>query len=198
MRDRLQQRGHAPAAQDGGPAVEAGVDVLPVGVAGGGHLVGRPAEERAQGGGAGPGRRGGALEGFEQAEPFVGHGAPNTLPAPLTTAGTPASRASRTRAASRLVRTSTAMCAGRIPPPRGVPSVRRRSIRPGGEEADDVGGQVPGDELPGGAGHGEAVLGEAHVEGGVVAVDDPEAQGGVHGAPSRRGDWLASAACTGR
>ena len=39
---------------------------------------------------------------------------PNTLPAPLITAGTPASRsASRIIAACRLVRTSTARCAGR-------------------------------------------------------------------------------------
>ena len=75
---------------------------------------------------------------------------PNTLPAPLITAGTPtASSASRTSAASRLVRTSTATWPGRTRRrARAAPSSSRTSISaPEASSRDEVGGEVVGDVL---------------------------------------------------
>ncbi len=45
MADRLDEGGHAPLAQHRGPPVQAGMDVLPGCLVGGGHLVRGPAEE---------------------------------------------------------------------------------------------------------------------------------------------------------
>ena len=52
--DGGEQAGHAPGAQGGGPLVEGVVDLLPVGVAGGGQAGAVPPEERALGGGVHP------------------------------------------------------------------------------------------------------------------------------------------------
>ena len=87
-------------AQHARPAVQPRVDVLPLLLAGRGDALGAPAEERGQRGGAGARRRGRAARAPRAAAASrAPRSVPNTLPAPLMTAGTPtASSASRTSA----------------------------------------------------------------------------------------------------
>ncbi len=72
--DGLQQRGHPPPAQHACPPVQPGVELLPGGVAGGGDLLRRPAQEHAERGGVRRRGRRRALEGLEQAQPLAGDG----------------------------------------------------------------------------------------------------------------------------
>ena len=75
---------------------------------------------------------------------------PNTLPAPLITAGMPAaSSASRTSAALRCVRTSTATWPGRIAlaPQHLAVVVADLDLGVGRQQRDDVGGEVLRDVL---------------------------------------------------
>ena len=113
---------------------------------------------------------------------------PNTLPAPLITAGiSTASSASRTSAAWRCVRTSTATCPGRT----GVLPEHRAVLRPaldpraGGEQPDEVAGEVARDVAARGVVARVAVAGL--LDRRVVAVHDAHPQRlGMRGAEQPR------------
>ena len=128
--------------------VQAAVDLLPVVVVGRGHLLGGPAEERRQRGErARAGPRSGRSSASQQPQPLLRAVAvPNTLPAPLMTAGTPtSSSASRTSAACGV----RAHEHGDVPGPTVRPSspVGERYRRARRQQPHDVGGDVVGDVL---------------------------------------------------
>ena len=70
-RDRLQQRRDAAHAQHARPLVQAAVDLLPLLLAGARDPLGVPAEERRQRGGAGAGGRARALDRLQQPQPVA-------------------------------------------------------------------------------------------------------------------------------
>ena len=77
------------AAEQVGPLVEADVDVLPRRLVGRRDPLGRPAEEHRERGGADAGGDDGRSSASSSASHSRATGVPNTLPAPLITAGTP-------------------------------------------------------------------------------------------------------------
>ena len=113
-RDRLESATATPRRAAPAPSGAGGGGRLPGVLVGGGDLLGassrgrRERRRRARGGEAGR-----SIASSSRSHSRAG-AVPNTLPAPLMTAGTPtSSSASRTSAALRLVRTSTAMWPGR-------------------------------------------------------------------------------------
>ena len=126
---------------------------------------------------------------------------PKTLPAPLMTAGMPASSsASRTSAALRCVRTSTATWPGRTRSRRDrlARVVADLDLRLGREEPGEVGREVLGDVLARRRVADDAAA--RALQPRVVAVDDADAQRralGRAGQPRRRG-WPAPPRRAGR
>ena len=150
--ERLEQRRHARVAQQRRPAVQLPVQVLPLVVAGGGGVLGGPADEGGEGGG------GGAVAARSAARARRGAGATGWRGRSRTRfrrrrprPGSPAAwSASRTVSACRFVRTSTARSPGahRLPSRLGAVGAARdeRRLRP--EQPDDVAGEVGGDGRP--------------------------------------------------
>ena len=176
------------AAQDPRPVVQPAVDLLPgpaVVVVGGRELLGGPADERRQRGGMGADHRRRAARAPRAARSQSRAGpVANTLPAPLITAGTPASpSASRTSAAWRFVRTSTARWSGLTSVVRSRAVLGHRGARV--QQRDDVGGEVGDDVLSGARLAREAVRGSARSPGPRAATTRIRI-GAPTGAPVRR------------
>ena len=133
--DGLEQRGDTAGAQDRRPLVEPDVHVLPGLVVGGGHVVDRPADERAERRGVDPRRPTTGARSPRAAPATPGRRRAEDAAAPATTAGTPAaSSASRTTRPWRCVATSTAMSPG----PRRSAAVRRRHAMVAGESSSST------------------------------------------------------------
>ncbi len=162
--DRLAQGGHPALAQHARPAVQAAVEVLELVVAGGGHSLGGPAQEWRQRRRPGAGGGAGALDGLQQGQPGArGVGAQH--------AARPVDDGRDVDGLQRVAdQRRVAMRAHQDGHVAGAQALaaQRRAVRRagldlglGGEQGDEVVGEVAGDVLACGGVGGAAGAGEA-------------------------------------